>query len=171
MNIRHSTIGTDEIDDVIVVAEDDAISGIYFPQHWTKPDWSTFGAEVPISTDQLLAHAATELRQYLAGDRTTFDFPIALIGNDFQQRVWAILRDIPFGETRTYGDIAEQLGDKSLARMVGQAVGHNPISIVVGCHRVVGKSGSLTGYAGGLERKAFLLQLEESELVESPRLF
>jgi methylated-DNA-[protein]-cysteine S-methyltransferase len=171
MYTRHTTISTDEISEVILVASDDAISGIYFPQHWTKPDWSSFGAEVPIATDPLLTDAATELRQYLAGNRTTFDFPITLIGNDFQQRVWAILRDIPFGETRTYGDIAEQLGDKSLARMVGQAVGHNPISIVVGCHRVVGKSGSLTGYAGGLERKAFLLQLEEPELVESTRLF
>jgi methylated-DNA-[protein]-cysteine S-methyltransferase len=171
MYTRHTTISTDQIEDVILVASDDAITGIYFPQHWTKPDWSTFGAEVPIATDPLLTEASTQLRQYLAGDRTTFDFPFLLIGNDFQQRVWAILRDIPFGETRTYGDIAEQLGDKSLARMVGQAVGHNPISIVVGCHRVVGKSGSLTGYAGGLERKAFLLQLEEPVLVESSRLF
>jgi methylated-DNA-[protein]-cysteine S-methyltransferase len=171
MHTRHTTITTDEIDDVILVASDGAITGIYFPQHWTKPDWASFGPEVPIETDPLLIEAATQLRQYLAGHRTTFVFPIALIGNDFQQRVWAILRDIPFGETRTYGDIAEQLGDKSLARMVGQAVGHNPISIVVGCHRVVGRSGSLTGYAGGLERKAFLLQLEEPELVETARLF
>jgi methylated-DNA-[protein]-cysteine S-methyltransferase len=171
MYTRHTTITTDEIEDVILVASDDAITGIYFPQHWTKPDWATFGPEIPIKTDPLLSEASTQLRQYLAGHRTMFDFPIALVGNDFQQRVWAILRDIPFGETRTYGDIAEQLGDKSLARMVGQAVGHNPISIVVGCHRVVGKSGSLTGYAGGLERKAFLLQLEEPKLVESARLF
>jgi methylated-DNA-[protein]-cysteine S-methyltransferase len=171
MYTRHTTITTDEIEDVILVASDDAITGIYFPQHWTKPDWAAFGPEVPIKTDPLLSEAATQLRQYLAGHRTMFDFPIALVGNDFQQRVWAILRDIPFGETRTYGDIAEQLGDKSLARMVGHAVGHNPISIVVGCHRVVGKSGGLTGYAGGLERKAFLLQLEEPEVVESARLF
>ncbi|HEY5230340.1 MAG TPA: methylated-DNA--[protein]-cysteine S-methyltransferase [Galbitalea sp.] len=171
MHTRHTTITTDELQDVILVASDDAITGIYFPGHWTKPDWSLFGAEVLLASDPLLAEAALQLRQYLVGDRTTFDFPIALVGNEFQQRVWAILRDIPFGETRTYGDIAEQLGDKALARMVGQAVGHNPISIVVGCHRVVGKSGSLTGYAGGLERKAFLLQLEESELGESARLF
>jgi methylated-DNA-[protein]-cysteine S-methyltransferase len=171
MYTRHTIITTDEIEDVILVASGDAITGIYFPQHWTKPDWTSFGPDVPIESDALLGEASMQLRQYLAGDRTIFDFPIALIGNDFQQRVWAILRGIPFGETRTYGDIAEQLGDKSLARMVGQAVGHNPISIVVGCHRVVGKSGSLTGYAGGLERKAFLLQLEEPVLVESARLF
>jgi methylated-DNA-[protein]-cysteine S-methyltransferase len=171
MYTRHATVTTDEISDVILVASDDVITGIYFPEHWTKPDWSSFGDEVALATDPLLTEAAVELHQYLAGERTAFDFPIRLIGNDFQQRVWAILRDIPFGETRTYGDIAEQLGDRSLARMVGQAVGHNPISIVVGCHRVVGKSGSLTGYAGGLERKAFLLQLEEPELVDIARLF
>jgi methylated-DNA-[protein]-cysteine S-methyltransferase len=171
MHIRHTTVTTDEIDDVIVVAEDDAIVGVYFPQHWTRPDWSAFGDPVDASDDRVLAEAVDQLRQYLRGERRTFDFAVALRGNDFQQRVWAILRDIPFGETRTYGEIAEQLGDRSLARMVGQAVGHNPISIVVGCHRVVGTSGSLTGYAGGLKRKAFLLDLEEPSLERSARLF
>ena len=171
MNIRHTTVTTDQIDDVIVVAEDDAISGIYFPQHWTNPDWTSFGEAVEVADDPILSEAVDQLGQYLRGERRTFDFAVALHGNDFQQRVWTILREIPFGETRTYGDIAEQLGDKSLARMVGQAVGHNPISIVVGCHRVVGKSGSLTGYAGGLARKAFLLDLEEPSLERSARLF
>jgi methylated-DNA-[protein]-cysteine S-methyltransferase len=171
MRIRHTTVTTDEIDDVIVVAEDDAISGIYFPQHWTRPDWSAFGEAVEVADDPVLSEAVNQLCQYLRGHRRTFDFRIVLHGNDFQQLVWSILRDIPFGETRTYGDIAEQLGDKSLARTVGQAVGHNPISIVVGCHRVVSKSGSLTGYAGGLERKAFLLDLEEPSLERSARLF
>ncbi len=171
MNIRHSTISTEEIDDVIIVADDDAISGIYFPQHWTRPDWSTFGPAVDAADDPVLSEAAMQLRQYLRGERTRFDFAIALHGNEFQQRVWTILMDIPFGETRTYGDIAEQLGDRALARTVGQAVGHNPISIVVGCHRVVGASGSLTGYAGGLERKAFLLDLEEPATERTARLF
>jgi methylated-DNA-[protein]-cysteine S-methyltransferase len=164
-------VNTDEIDDVIVVADGAEIIGLYFPQHWTKPDWSAFGPAVHVHDDPLLAEAVDQLRQYLRGERTAFDFSIALRGNDFQQRVWAILRDIPFGQTRTYGDIAEQLGDKSLARMVGQAVGHNPISIVVGCHRVVGKTGSLTGYAGGLQRKAFLLDLEEPSAERAARLF
>jgi methylated-DNA-[protein]-cysteine S-methyltransferase len=171
MNVRHTTVTTNEIEDVIVVAEDDAIVGVYFPQHWTKPDWSTFGAAVDAETDPVLAEAVSQLREYLRGERTSFDFAIALHGSEFQRRVWTILREIPFGQTRTYGDIAEELGDRSLARMVGQAVGHNPISIVVGCHRVVGKSGSLTGYAGGLERKAFLLDLEAPSLEGSVRLF
>jgi methylated-DNA-[protein]-cysteine S-methyltransferase len=171
MYIRHTTISTREIDEVIVVAEGDAISGLYFPEHWTRPDWSTFGEAVDVAHDAVLTDAVDQLRQYLRGERRRFDFATVLHGNDFQQRVWSILRDIPFGETRTYGDIAEQLGDRSLARMVGQAVGHNPISIVVGCHRVVGKSGSLTGYAGGLDRKAFLLDLEEPALERTARLF
>jgi methylated-DNA-[protein]-cysteine S-methyltransferase len=171
MDIRHSTIITDEIDEVIIVAEDDAISGIYFPQHWTRPDWSTFGPAVEATDDPVLSEAVDQLREFLRGERTSFDFDIVLHGNEFQQRVWKILGEIRFGETRTYGDIAEQLGDRALARMVGQAVGHNPISIVVGCHRVVGKSGSLTGYAGGLQRKAFLLDLEEPSRARSERLF
>jgi methylated-DNA-[protein]-cysteine S-methyltransferase len=171
MNVRHTTITTDEIDEVILVATGDAVTGIYFPKHWTNPDWSTFGESTEAASDPVLADAATQLGEYLRGERREFDFAIVLQGNDFQQRVWAILRAIPFGETRTYGDIAEELGDRSLARMVGQAVGHNPISIVVGCHRVVGSSGSLTGYAGGLERKAFLLDLEAPALVRSARLF
>jgi methylated-DNA-[protein]-cysteine S-methyltransferase len=171
MYIRHSTISTDEIDDVIIVAEDSAVAGLYFPQHWTKPDWSTFGPAVDVAADPVISAAVEQLREYLRGERTSFDFDLVLHGNEFQQRVWTILRDIPFGETRTYGDIAEQLGDRALARMVGQAVGHNPVSIVVGCHRVVGKSGSLTGYAGGLQRKAFLLDLEEPSLERTARLF
>jgi methylated-DNA-[protein]-cysteine S-methyltransferase len=171
MYIRHSTIRTDEIDDVIIVAEDVAISGIYFPQHWTKPDWSAFGPTVDVAADPILSEAADQLREFLCGERTSFDFGIVLHGNEFQQRVWKILGEIPFGETRTYGDIAEELGDRTLARLVGQAVGHNPISIVVGCHRVVGKSGSLTGYAGGLQTKAFLLDLEEPSRKRSERLF
>ncbi len=171
MYVRHTTISTDQISDVIVVASDDAVTGIYVPGHWTNPNWSAFGEPVDVTSDAVLAEAAAQLNQYLRGERTRFDFPISLHGNDFQQRVWAILRDIPFGETRTYGDIAEQLGDRSLARIVGQAVGHNPISIVVGCHRVVGKNGGLTGYAGGLERKTFLLGLEEPALLDTSRLF
>ena len=169
--VRHATITTPEIDEVILVATGHAVTGIYFPGHWTKPDWSTFGPEVDAASDPVLADALGQLREYLGGTRQTFDFPIELTGNDFQRRVWKILRDIPFGETRTYGDIAEELGDRSLARMVGQAVGHNPISIVVGCHRVVGKSGSLTGYAGGLARKAFLLDLEAPAHALAARLF
>ncbi|MEF2978645.1 methylated-DNA--[protein]-cysteine S-methyltransferase [Subtercola sp. YIM 133946] len=167
MHTRHVTITTDEIADVTLVATGDALVGIYYPEHWTRPDRTAFGPAVDEGDDLVLAEAARQLRQYLAGRRTEFDLPTALAGNDFQQRVWALLAQIPFGETVTYGELAERLGDRRLARMVGQAVGHNPLSIVVGCHRVVGASGSLTGYAGGLERKQFLLALEGSRVPAS----
>ena len=101
-----------------------------------------------------------------------FDLPIELSGDEFQRQVWALLDEIPFGETTTYGELAERLGDKSLAQEVGQAVGHNPVSIIVPCHRVLGKNGKLTGYAGGLKRKQKLLDLESAASpAASDRLF
>ncbi|UFS58843.1 methylated-DNA--[protein]-cysteine S-methyltransferase [Subtercola endophyticus] len=176
MSIRHSILRTPQIGEVILVAERrdgdgaDALVGVYFPGHWTKPDFGAFGPAVAEGDDILLAEAATQLRQYLAGERREFDVPMALAGTPFQEQVWAMLQEVPYGETTTYGELAERLGGRSLARMVGQAVGHNPLSIMVGCHRVVGANGSLTGYAGGLERKEFLLTLEGSALAPS-RLF
>jgi methylated-DNA-[protein]-cysteine S-methyltransferase len=171
MYTRHAVLSTEQIAEVIVVAADDAIVGIYFPGHWTRPDSALFGEPVLLGDDPLLSLAAGQLLEYLSGERVEFDFVTKTGGNPFQERVWALLRNIPFGETRTYGDLAEQLGDRALARMVGQAVGHNPLSIVIGCHRVVGKDGRLTGYAGGLARKEFLLALEEPEPARAERLF
>ncbi len=171
MNTRHAVIHTEQLDDVIVVATDAAITGIYFPQHWTHPDRDAFGGETDLAADPLLADAATQLGEYLRGERTAFELPTEAHGTPFQEKVWAILREIPYGRTMTYGEIAERLGDRSLARMVGQAVGHNPLSILVGCHRVVGRNGSLTGYAGGIPRKEFLLNLEEPETAKAGRLF
>ena len=101
-----------------------------------------------------------ELTEYFAGQRTVFTVPTAARGDDFQQRVWALLRAIPFGETRSYGDLAQELGDPALARAVGMANARNPIGIIIPCHRVIGADGSLTGYAGGLERKRYLLDHE-----------
>ena len=124
-----------------------------------------------LDADPLLSEVARQLEEYLAGERTEFDIPTAAHGDAFQERVWALLRQIPFGETTTYGELAERLGDKALARMVGRAVGHNPLSIIVPCHRVVGKNSKLTGYAGGLERKQFLLDLEEPAAVKAAKLF
>ena len=101
-----------------------------------------------------------ELAGYFAGRQAIFTVPTAARGDAFQQRVWALLREIPFGETRSYGDLARELGDPALARAVGVANARNPIGIIVPCHRVIGSDGSLTGYAGGLERKRYLLDLE-----------
>jgi methylated-DNA-[protein]-cysteine S-methyltransferase len=167
---RHAIIDT-ELGELTVAAADDAIVGVYFPGHWTMPPAGSLGAGVDAGEDALIEVAGAQLREFLGGERTTFELPTATAGDSFQERVWAILREITFGETTTYGEIAERLGDASLARTVGQAVGRNPLSIIVGCHRVVGKDGKLTGYAGGLERKRALLALEQPSPVEAGKLF
>lgn len=115
--------------------------------------------------DPLLDRAEEQLGEYFAGQRTCFDLPLAHDGSEFQQKVWSELVRIPYGETATYGEIARRLGyDNAVSRAVGSANGSNPIPVVVPCHRVVGANGTLTGYAGGLERKQILLQLENPGL-------
>jgi methylated-DNA-[protein]-cysteine S-methyltransferase len=115
--------------------------------------------------------AAEQLTAYFAGELTDFDIELELGGTEFQQRVWQALRTIPYGETRSYGEIAQQIGAPGSARAVGWANGHNPIAIVVPCHRVIGASGSLTGYGGGLDRKKTLLQLEKARASAGLTLF
>jgi methylated-DNA-[protein]-cysteine S-methyltransferase len=108
----------------------------------------------------ILVEAERQLGEYFAGRRTTFSVALDFAGTEFQIRVWRALIGIPFGETRSYGDIARQLGNPKAVRAVGAANGRNPISIIAPCHRVIGASGELTGFAGGLEAKAYLLDLE-----------
>ena len=110
--------------------------------------------------DGHFAALKAQLDEYFAGARTTFDLPLELRGTPFELRVWEALRAIPYGHTRTYGELARELG--SVARAVGRANGRNPIAIIVPCHRVIGTNGSLTGYAGGLEAKRALLELERA---------
>jgi methylated-DNA-[protein]-cysteine S-methyltransferase len=110
--------------------------------------------------DAALAHARDQLEAYFAGELTSFDLPLAAGGTEFQQRVWAALRQIPYGETTSYAAVAASIGRPDACRAVGLANGRNPISIVVPCHRVIGSSGALTGYGGGIERKRLLLELE-----------
>jgi methylated-DNA-[protein]-cysteine S-methyltransferase len=115
----------------------------------------------PLQPDnEVLRQAKREFDEYFAGRRHEFSVPLDPAGTDFQQRVWRALLQIPIGRLGTYGDIARELGVPAAARAVGAAIGRNPISIIVPCHRVVGRDGSLTGYAGGLPRKQALLQLE-----------
>lgn len=122
-------------------------------------------AGLPTSHDPArAADAARQLREYFEGARTTFDLPLAAHGSEFQRRVWATLMEIPAGETRSYGWVAERIGRPSASRAVGAANGQNPIVIVVPCHRVVGANGTLTGYGGGLQRKRWLLEHETSSL-------
>lgn len=117
------------------------------------------------------AAAVDQLNAYFAGDLHDFDVELDMGGTGFQQRVWKALLTIPFGETRSYGEIAEQIGAPGAARAVGLANGHNPIAIIVPCHRVIGASGKLTGYGGGLNRKQTLLELEKSHAPANMTLF
>lgn len=110
--------------------------------------------------DPLLLATERQLNEYFAGDRKHFDIELEFVGSEFQRRVWQALLTIPFGETRSYSDIARQIGNIKAVRAVGAANGKNPISIIAPCHRVIGKSGELTGFAGGLKAKQLLLELE-----------
>jgi len=109
--------------------------------------------------------AIRQLDEYFRGERTRFELPLAPRGDAFQQSVWALLQRIPYGDTRSYGQLAAELGDSRLARDVGVANARNPIAVIVPCHRVIGADGRLVGYAGGLERKRFLLDLEQLGVV------
>jgi methylated-DNA-[protein]-cysteine S-methyltransferase len=111
----------------------------------------------------ILVRTEKELEEYCAGDRDSFTIPLDMRGTDFQKQVWAALLGIPFGQTRTYGQLANQLGNPMATRAVGAANGRNPLAILVPCHRVIGFSGKLTGFAGGLDAKAHLLKLEGRE--------
>jgi methylated-DNA-[protein]-cysteine S-methyltransferase len=114
--------------------------------------------------DEPFDDAKRQLREYFDGERRDFHLPLDLIGNPFELRVWSALRQIPYGETVSYGHIAGEIGSPGAARAVGLANGRNPIALIVPCHRVIGASGNLTGYGGGLERKQFLLDLEAGVL-------
>lgn len=169
MSTRHTTFET-SLGELTLVADSETLTGIYFPSHWHLPGRADFGPPVTVADDPLFARTAAQLQQYLDGARLTFDLPIALSGTPFQQRVWEQLKHIPYGETVTYGELATTLGETT-AWEVGQAVGRNPVSIVVPCHRVVGKDGKLTGYAGGLARKRLLLDREETAASHLAKLF
>src|SRR5215213_7969702 len=170
MNTRHAPVNS-PLGELTLVADGDALVGLYFHHHWYRPSLQTFGPRVDTADDTLLAEARKQLDDYLTGSRAHFDLPTRTHGDDLQRRVWDRLTAIPYGETVTYGELADELADGTTAQQVGAAVGRNPLSIVVPCHRVVGKDGKLTGYAGGLERKKFLLELEEPADVHAARLF
>ena len=113
--------------------------------------------------DAAFADVRAQLAEYFAGTRTTFDLALRASGNPLQLAVWELIAAIPYGTTRSYGDLARDLGDRTLAQAVGTACGRNPLPVVVPCHRVVGADGSLVGFGGGLDRKRFLLDLEHRD--------
>lgn len=170
MNPRHTRIET-ELGELTLVADGEFLTGVYFPGHWYPPTTEATGEFVDADSDSTFRVAASEFGEYLSGQRREFSVPTRTTGDAFQEDVWRRLRDIPYGETTTYGALAHDLGNPALAQRVGQAVGHNPLSIVTPCHRVVGADGSLTGYAGGVRRKAFLLDLEVPAEIAASRLF
>jgi methylated-DNA-[protein]-cysteine S-methyltransferase len=166
MAVTHTVIPS-PLGELTLVAEGGALTGLYFADHRGRPEPEAFGSW----TQEGFTEAARHLEEYFAGERTGFDLSLAPHGNAFDRRVWGLVARIPYGQTRTYGDLARELGDPALAQAVGAANGRNPLCVIVPCHRVVGSDGSLTGYAGGLHRKRFLLDLEEPAQARSGRLF
>ncbi|WP_369203079.1 methylated-DNA--[protein]-cysteine S-methyltransferase [Streptomyces sp. PU-14G] len=158
---RTHTVIDSPLGPLTLVATEGTLSGIYMEPHRHRPAQETFG-----DSDASAFGAATEqLGEYFAKERTTFSLPLAPEGTGFQRTVWAALGEIPYGETLSYGQLAERIGRPGAARAVGLANGRNPISIVVPCHRVIGATGQLTGYGGGLDRKRHLLDFERGARV------
>jgi methylated-DNA-[protein]-cysteine S-methyltransferase len=141
-----------------LVASDKGLAAILWEND--VPDRVRLGAMAEDAAHPVLVEAAKQIGEYFAGTRTAFDVPLDFRGTEFQKSVWAALLTIPFGETRSYGEIARAVGRPTAFRAVGAANGKNPISIIAPCHRVIGTNGTLTGFAGGLEAKALLLVLE-----------
>jgi methylated-DNA-[protein]-cysteine S-methyltransferase len=150
------TVVDSPIDPLLLVGDEAGLRELQMAPHTPPP-----GAR---EDAQALAAAAEQLEAYFAGELTAWDLPLAPVGTGFQQRVWAALREIPYGTTTTYGKIATDLGQPTASRAVGLANGRNPIAVIQPCHRVVGANGSLTGFGGGLPRKRWLLDHERSVL-------
>jgi len=145
---------------LLATAKDGELTGLYYERGRHVPaigdDWIEDARAKPFG------ECARQLREYLDGDRKSFDLPLAPEGSDFQRSVWREIARIPYGERITYAELAKRAGAPGSARAAGAATGRNPISIIVPCHRVVGADGSLTGYAGGVGRKAKLLEIEDA---------
>jgi methylated-DNA-[protein]-cysteine S-methyltransferase len=144
-----------------LVGGDAGLAGVL----WATQDPASSGFELgdEDARHPVLSQAARELREYFAGERREFTVPLALAGTEFQKKVWRALASIPFGETRSYGELAKQIGSPLASRAVGAANGRNPIPIILPCHRVIGSTGSLTGFGGGLPMKQQLLAHERSD--------
>ena len=143
---------------ITIAGDDDAVTAVRMDDQAHPPsgraDW--------VPDEDAFQHVVDQLDAYFAGDLTDFDVTLRLGGTDFQRRVWAGLLEIPYGETVSYGALAARIGQPTASRAVGLANGRNPVAIIVPCHRVIGSTGALTGYGGGLDRKRNLLELERS---------
>lgn len=161
---RSHSVVQSPIGPLTLVAADGVLCALYMEAQRYRPEEAQFG----VPNAEVFGATAGQLAEYFDGRRAGFDLPLTLTGTVFQREVWAALQDIPFGTTTTYRELAEKIGRPTATRAVGLAVGHNPLSVIVPCHRVVGANGTLTGYAGGLPRKQFLLDLEREALGERP---
>jgi methylated-DNA-[protein]-cysteine S-methyltransferase len=150
------TVVDSPIDPLLLVGDETGLRELQMAPHQPPP-----GAE---PDDRALAPVAAQLADYFAGRRLAFDVPLAPVGTAFQLKVWLALREIPYGRTTTYGEIATGLGRPTASRAVGLANGRNPLAVIVPCHRVIGANGSLTGFGGGLPRKRWLLEHERKVL-------
>ncbi|WP_030900513.1 methylated-DNA--[protein]-cysteine S-methyltransferase [Streptomyces sp. NRRL F-5126] len=155
---RRHTLMDSPIGPLTLVAADSALSGVFMTDHRHMPAPETFGTR----SDDPFPDVIAQLDAYFRGELREFDLPLHMAGTEFQRLVWGALLTIPYGETRSYGDLAQAIGRPGASRAVGLANGKNPISIVVPCHRVIGADGSLTGYGGGLANKQRLLALESA---------
>ncbi|WP_328345483.1 methylated-DNA--[protein]-cysteine S-methyltransferase [Streptomyces violaceus] len=156
--MKHHTVTDSPYGPLTLVADDGVLCGLYMTDQRHRPPQETFGTR----DDTLFAEADEQLEAYFAGDLKEFTVELRLTGTPFQRTVWERLSRIPYGETRTYGELAATLGTPTASRAVGLANGRNPIGIIVPCHRVLGANGSLTGYGGGLDRKRRLLEFESA---------
>ncbi len=153
---EHTVVAT-RLGELTVVRDGGSLTGLHFPRHWPRPDRATFGAR----TDRGFEEMSRQLDEYLASERSTFDLLVEARGTEFQRRVWDLITLVPYGQTTTYGDLARRLGKDVSPQDVGAAVSRNPLCILIPCHRVIGSTGKLTGYAGGLDRKRALLEIEQ----------
>jgi methylated-DNA-[protein]-cysteine S-methyltransferase len=142
---------------LLLTSDGTRLTGLFMEPSRKAQSCGGFAEDVTVEP---LAAAVLQLQEYFAGSRRVFDLPLSLQGTVFQQRVWRVLTEIPYGETWSYGQLARRIGNPNASRAVGLASGRNPISILVPCHRVIGADGSLTGYGGGVERKQWLLAHE-----------
>ena len=159
----HKTMGS-PVGTLTLVATDDGLAGILWENDWPNRTPLDIGARA--DGHPVLVEAERQLGEYFSGGRKEFALELDVEGTPFQRAVWNALRTIPFGETRSYGEIARQIGNPDAVRAVGAANGRNPVSIVVPCHRVIGSTGKLTGFGGGLEAKSYLLALEGGALFQ-----
>lgn len=156
--MRTHTVIDSPYGELTLVATNGVLAGLYMVRQRHRPLGETFGERD--GEGEPFAEVERQLKEYFAGLRRVFDLPMTFAGTPFQQRVWTALSDIPYGETISYGKLADVLGRPTASRAVGLANGKNPISIIVPCHRVVGSTGNLTGYGGGLDMKRCLLDFE-----------